>query len=86
MPIQAVALIVRIGSNDDMVAKPSKPAAPVPHDKDTVAAKILIAFTDAVSADQELKAVGERLRKVMVENRDFSDASLRAALFGDPTA
>jgi hypothetical protein len=49
---------------------------------ESVATRILGLFTGAVAQEDDLKEVAERLRVVVVEQGDLSEASLRDALFG----
>ena len=51
----------------------------------SVASKILAEFADSIAPDQELPGVSERLKKALIEERDFSETALRQALFGDAT-
>ena len=49
----------------------------------SVAAGIFAEFCEAINADKDLPGVGDRLKTTLIEDRDFSEASLRQALFGD---
>lgn len=64
------------------VPKPPKIAEPAP--TASVSAQVLATFAEAVAGDQELgAAMSARLKKALVEEREFSDAALRQAMFGD---
>ena len=63
----------------------TKPSTIEPAEPGSVSGKILSEFIAAISEDPDLPGVGERLKKVILEDRDLSDAALRQALFGDPS-
>ena len=68
--------------NTDMAAK-AKNRAESPLATQSVAAGIFVEFCETISGDKDLPGIGVRLKKVLIEDRDFSEAALRQALFGD---
>ena len=51
----------------------------------SVSSQILARFVELVAADAELPGIGERLKKALLQDGDFSEIALRQALFGDAT-
>jgi hypothetical protein len=68
-----------------MAGKAKAPAGGSTADTASVSAKILGEFSDVLVADTELPGIGERLKKALLEDHDFSETALRQALFGDAT-
>ena len=68
-----------------MAAKTKATSGSSETDTASVSSKILAEFADVVVADTELPGVGERLKKALLGDRDFSETALRQALFGDAT-
>lgn len=56
------------------------------HDQvDTVAVvdRILAAFVSAIDQDSEVSAIGSKLRKTLLEDKETSEAAIAKAMFGD---
>lgn len=49
----------------------------------SVAAGVFNEFCETIAADKTLPGIGDRLKKTLIEDRDFSEAALRQALFRD---
>ena len=68
-----------------MAGKAKTPVSGPETGANSVSSKILAEFSDVIAADADLAGVGERLKKALLEDCDFSEIALRQALFGDAT-
>lgn len=60
------------------------PPEQVPKSTDTsVATRVLTQFVEGVCENKELAEVGARLKKVLIDEGNLSEAGLRQALFDD---
>lgn len=63
--------------------KPTTSPKATEMDTPSVSSNILAQFIETIAADPQLPGVGERLKKALIKDHDFSEAALRLALFGD---
>lgn len=69
-----------------MARKSKLPSVEAPTDTPSVAADVLAEFVKAIDAEQGiLPGVGDRLKRALLEDHDFSESAIRQALFGDAT-